>query len=152
MYRSRLFVMNILNKIYQSIRKNKSIFAVVLGIGAYCVISYLFNIPCPIKTITGISCPGCGMSRACISLLKLDIQSAAHYHPLVFGILPIGACFIVFYARKAYKARKYFIIFVTILFFTVYFYRMFISHSPVLECNIENSIFVKLFNLIVNRA
>ena len=48
------------------------------------VILESFGVTCPIKYITGISCAGCGMSRAWISLLHFNIHDAFMYHPLFF--------------------------------------------------------------------
>lgn len=41
----------------------------------------VFFYKCPIKIITGIPCPGCGMTRACI-MAFYDIKSAFYMHPL----------------------------------------------------------------------
>ena len=43
---------------------------------------YLTGIGCPIKFLTGISCPGCGMSRAWASVASLDFAKAFAFHPL----------------------------------------------------------------------
>lgn len=45
---------------------------------------HLLGIGCPIRFLTGVSCAGCGMTRAWISVCKLDFASAFHYHPLFF--------------------------------------------------------------------
>ncbi len=46
---------------------------------------------CPIKNIFNVSCFGCGMTRAFISILQLDLVSAFYYNvlsiPLFFGIV-----------------------------------------------------------------
>lgn len=43
----------------------------------------IFNFyKCPIKLFFNIDCPGCGMTRAYIMLLKLDMISAFRYHQL----------------------------------------------------------------------
>ena len=55
---------------------HNGIFAVCCVIALY-VALHLIGITCPIKYLTGISCPGCGMSRAYICLLRLDIRGAA---------------------------------------------------------------------------
>ena len=47
------------------------------------------GITCPIKFITGISCAGCGMSRAWMAFLHLDIAKAFSYHPLCW-LVPIA--------------------------------------------------------------
>lgn len=48
---------------------------------------YHFSIPCPIKTITGYYCPGCGITRLLFSLIKLDFYQAFRYNPLVFILI-----------------------------------------------------------------
>ncbi len=63
------------------------IFFLILSI--YTLIS---DIPlCPIKNVFGISCLGCGMSRAFLALIKLDFISAIKYNvlsiPLLIGII-----------------------------------------------------------------
>lgn len=37
---------------------------------------------CPFRAITSHSCPGCGMTRACTSLVRGDLASSLEYHPL----------------------------------------------------------------------
>ena len=44
------------------------------------------GIGCPIKFLTGISCPGCGMTRAWLSALALDFGHAIAYHPLYWSV------------------------------------------------------------------
>ena len=62
-----------------------AILAVVLFYG----VLQLVGITCPIKFITGISCPGCGMTRAWLSLLlRGDLEAAFHYHPLFWILIP----------------------------------------------------------------
>ena len=36
---------------------------------------------CPFHLITGIPCPGCGMTRAFLALAKGDLITAFHYNP-----------------------------------------------------------------------
>ena len=48
------------------------------------IVYYLLGIGCPIKFITGISCPGCGMCRAWAAVLSLDFAQAFAFHPLFF--------------------------------------------------------------------
>ena len=51
-------------------------------------------IDCPIKKITGLYCPGCGITRMFLSLLKLDFYQAFRYNPLLFITLPVFLFFI----------------------------------------------------------
>lgn len=47
---------------------------------------YVFQIGCPIRRITTFPCMGCGMTRAVISLLKLDFAAAFEYHAMVWSL------------------------------------------------------------------
>ena len=40
------------------------------------IISYVSGIGCPVKFFTGISCPGCGMTRAWEAAFSLDFHQA----------------------------------------------------------------------------
>lgn len=114
----------------------------------YGLLAYLFRIPCPIKETTGVSCPGCGMSRALISMLKFDWSTAVHYHPLVFFVIPVLICLIIFYERKTVKAQRILLGLSVLALLAVYIYRMIIVPSPVLEFAPENSLVVRLWTKI----
>ena len=47
-------------------------------------------IPCLFHLITDISCPGCGMTRACVSLAQGKFTAAWHYHPFAFFLVPLA--------------------------------------------------------------
>ena len=57
----------------------------------YIVIESL-GVTCPILFLTGISCAGCGMSRAWLSLLRLDLAGAFAFHPLFCGFRRRRCC------------------------------------------------------------
>lgn len=44
-------------------------------------------IPCPFRTLTGLWCPGCGMTRATHHLLRGNVMQALHYNLFVIVIL-----------------------------------------------------------------
>ncbi|MDD5842519.1 MAG: DUF2752 domain-containing protein, partial [Solobacterium sp.] len=54
-------------------------------------IFYILDIGCIFKKLSGLSCPGCGMTRAWLSFLKGDIGKAFYYHPLFWMIIVIPA-------------------------------------------------------------
>lgn len=58
-------------------------------------LSVLFHYQCPILRLTGIICPGCGMSRAWLAALHLDFKQAFYYNP-VFWFIPVIMLFILF--------------------------------------------------------
>ena len=62
----------------------------------------LLGVTCPIKFLTGISCPGCGMSRAWLAVLRWDWRTAFAFHPLF--LLPIPAAGLLLFKRKVPEA------------------------------------------------
>jgi hypothetical protein len=53
----------------------------------YVLILYAFGLHCPIAYITGIDCPTCGISRALLSILKLDFKASFNYQPLAVPVV-----------------------------------------------------------------
>ena len=49
------------------------------------------GIPCPFRLITGLKCPGCGVSRMALSIIRFDFAAAFRYNPAIFCILPLMA-------------------------------------------------------------
>lgn len=48
-------------------------------------------IPCPFHKITGLKCPGCGVTGMCMALMQLDFRKAFFYNPMLFLLLlPLG--------------------------------------------------------------
>jgi hypothetical protein len=48
---------------------------------------------CPYRALTGLACPGCGMTRATHFLLRGDLASAWAYNPLLFLAVPLVLAF-----------------------------------------------------------
>lgn len=44
---------------------------------------------CPLHQITGLYCPGCGITRAALSLMHGDLWSALRYNPLAIISIPL---------------------------------------------------------------
>ena len=85
----------------------------------------LLGITCPIKFITGISCPGCGMTRAWISVLyHHDLHRALHFHPLFWIVIPALPFFLSRkLSRSQLKGPAVFLAAAAMI--AVYLYRMF---------------------------
>ena len=41
----------------------------------------LVSLPCPVRLLAGVPCPGCGMTRAFLALLGGDVAAAWAYNP-----------------------------------------------------------------------
>ncbi len=81
------------------------------------------GIGCPIKFLTGVSCAGCGMTRATVALLEGRYRAAFHYHPLV--LLPyIALILYLFRKRFSERIRRSMLIAIVVLFLDVYLYRL----------------------------
>lgn len=68
------------------------------------IISFDIGIPCVFYEITGLYCPGCGITRLCLSLFEGDIYQAFRYNPIIFIDLPI--LFILFVLNIFFKKNK----------------------------------------------
>lgn len=56
---------------------------------------------CPSKRFFDVECLGCGMTRAVMHLIHLDVDSALYYNPGSFLVAPAIAFFWVKWAREA---------------------------------------------------
>ena len=89
-------VMGILWSKYKQLsnRKRHTLHSLSVGFVFFVILFFLTKIfsvsLCPIKSILGISCFGCGMTRGFISILNLDFKTAFEYNvlsiPLFVGI------------------------------------------------------------------
>lgn len=48
---------------------------------------------CPYRALTGLPCPGCGLTRATHYLLRGDLATAWAYNPLLFLAMPLALAF-----------------------------------------------------------
>ena len=46
-------------------------------------------IPCPFYAVTGRLCPGCGVTRLCLALLRWDWTAAWDANPVLLLMLPV---------------------------------------------------------------
>lgn len=91
------------NRAIKVIKTLLMILAVGIAYGLF-VMYTGFGIPCPVNMITGYQCPGCGVSRMCMALLKLDVNSAYHYNKVLFLLLPI---LLAVFSYQTYRYIRY---------------------------------------------
>lgn len=66
-------------------------------------------IPCLFRKVTGLLCPGCGVTGMCVALLHLDWRGAFSCHPVLFVLLlPLTAVFICSAAGYVRNGRFWF--------------------------------------------
>lgn len=53
-----------------------------------------FDISCFILELTGIPCPGCGMTRALLAALKFRFDEAFVLHPMFWSVPLLYLCFL----------------------------------------------------------
>lgn len=74
----------------------------LFSVAAVVVAAFALGVPlCPFAILTRHPCPGCGLTRASVALLRGHLGEAAHFHPLVFVVTPVVA------VAFAYNAFSY---------------------------------------------
>lgn len=85
---------------------------------------------CPFRFLFGISCPGCGMTRAWLAVLHLDFPLAFHYHPL-FWMAPFFLLWILLEGCIDLHRLQPWIYGCAVLFLIVYLVRLIWFPDPV---------------------
>lgn len=102
--------------------------AVAVIVGFYAVL-FALGVTCPIKFITGVSCPGCGMTRAWLCLLSGKSALALHYHPLVW-LPPVVVAVYLLRKRLPKWVVNGSLTVAGVLFCGVYLYRLLSGCAP----------------------
>ena len=105
------------------------------------------GITCPIKFFTGISCAGCGMSRAWLSVLRLDMAGAFRYHPLFF-LPPVVLVVILLKSKINIKIYKIIIFTIILMFAIIYICRLIWSGDDVVVFEPQNNIMFRIIRII----
>lgn len=122
--------------------------AVLAVVGLYLLLAAV-GIGCPIKFATGISCAGCGMTRAWLALLRLDVKAAFEYHPL-FWLPPCAVIVFAMKGKMSEKVYKILLFTIVLLFGIVYIYRM-AGDDQVVVFEPEKGIFFRIADIIYKR-
>lgn len=107
---------------------------------------------CLFRATIGIPCPGCGLTRAGVCVLKLDFKGAFYYHPL-FWLVPIIIGLEIFKKirpnpKKTLWINTFFKV-CLIIAVVLYFVRMFLMfpHTEPMTFN-ENTVFLRAVKFI----
>ena len=91
---------------------------------------------------------GCGMTRAYLSLLRLDFASAFRYHPL-FVVPAIAAILFLFRSRISQKFVKVLLFTTIVLFSIIYLLRILDPSDMVVVFKPANGAIVRGIHMIV---
>ena len=67
-------------------------YAIVLAVLAayYLIVKFIgFSLDCPFRKITGLRCPGCGISSMFLALSEGDFSKAFHCNQVLFFMVPL---------------------------------------------------------------
>ena len=67
--------------------------AIILIIAYFAFLKDKIHSICPLVIVTGYPCPGCGMTRAALCLLKLDFEGAWEMHPFIYAMVILAIWF-----------------------------------------------------------
>ena len=70
-------------------KRVRDLIGVAIMVVTVALVLHFTRIGCPIKFATGVSCPGCGMTRAWLAALAGDFDGAFSLHPL-FWTVPVA--------------------------------------------------------------
>lgn len=100
------------------------------GIVLLYVVMEALGVTCPIRFLTGVSCAGCGMSRAWLAVLRLDLRQAVSFHPLFWLPVP-GAVLLLGRRRIPERVFRVGMAICGVLFVVVYLIRLFLPGDVV---------------------
>ena len=115
-------------------KKIFQLFEIIAFVCAYVLVLRILNITCPIRAIIRIPCPGCGSTRAILSLLKFDFAGYFHYNAMA---VPASFAVVAFISMDLDIVKKY--ISTKVIYAIV---------MPILACDMAYYVYRLIFNLI----
>ncbi len=68
--------------------------AIVPVIAYFVLFGAVFHRICPMALITGLPCPGCGLTRAGLALLRFHFAEAWQMHPFIYPLVISGVLYL----------------------------------------------------------
>lgn len=120
-----------------------------MAIAAFYALLQSAGITCPFLFLSGISCPGCGMTRAWLALLRLDLSSAFAWHPLFWLAVP-GAAVLLLRRHIPANIFRWAVGVMAALFLAVYAVRLLIPEDTVVVFSPAHGLVWRLFARLVS--
>ena len=88
-----------------SFKNNVVIIVVIILLICYLIVGHNHDlyVPCIFHLVTGLWCPGCGITRMLFSIITGDFKEAFYYNQLLFISSPI---FLFFFIENIYAKLK----------------------------------------------
>ena len=87
-------------------RDAASLLLCLAAIAAFAAVCHVFGIVvCPLKRLTGVPCPTCGTTRACLAMLRGDVRAAFALQPFAVALVSGVAPALLLWAAAAGRAR-----------------------------------------------
>lgn len=126
----------------------KKLFAFGSILGLYTFIMHITTIGCPIKWATGVSCPGCGLSRSVICALQFDFAGMIESHALMPLIIFMLLFAVLFEDKFSRKTSNIIIFSGAFLVLSYYLYRMIYLDTTILQFSIQDGAIYKFFSFL----
>lgn len=129
-------------------KKTKEVIALLTGLVIITLFLYLTGIGCPIRFVTGISCPGCGITRAIWAAMHFQFGLAFYYHPL-FWVLPMIILLFFFKEHIPEKKQNLFLWLLVFAYLVVYLLRLTDQDCTIVTANLSSGCIAAIFNKIL---
>ena len=134
----------------RSARTGKLLRKHLIVVGVLAVYLFVFG-QCVFRWFFGVSCPGCGLTRATLAALRLEFAAAFQYHPLFWFATPF-----LLYAihRRAWglpgnrRTDRWLAVLVGVVFLGVYLVRLIWLPDEVVNVDFQQSALYRLWSAI----
>lgn len=123
--------------------RNRVLWA-VFAVSVFVAVMSVTGIGCPIKYLTGISCAGCGMTRALLCALSLNFEEAFAYHPLWAALIPVCVMLAVLEIKKKKRAFYRLLSVFALVMLAVWICRLALASNGTVTCDISSGLIYKL--------
>lgn len=147
------YILPVYNRIKKDIVNNRVEISLFCGI--FILFFVIFKEVCPTQILFGLPCPGCGLTRAGVLLLRFRFVQAWEMHPFIYVWLffILYLCYNRYIRGKKAKALLPLLIAITISMFIFYIYRM-CRYYPDVEPMVQKSesLFHSLLEVLQRRG